>query len=132
MTSYNDYQRVIQLQELAAQMKLRVGNGYMQSTMQLGDIGGIGIYTASSNDEQSWPVYSRNVLLYRGSAEECIAFLSGMQSYKKYVGMLGYEKKIEVAEEKYYDKLQSGRLMDAVRSGKDGGIDEQRKKNNTV
>ena len=45
------------------------------------------------------------------------------------VGMLGFEKKIAQAEEKYYDKLQSGRLLDAVRSGKDGGLDTQHKKN---
>ena len=130
MTNYNDYQRVMQLQELAAQMKLMIGNGYMLSNMS--DNGSIGIYIPDSNDEQSWPLYSRHVLLFRGSVEECIGFLIGMQSYKKYVGMLGFEKKIEQAEEKYYDKLQSGRLLDAVRSGKDGGLDTQRKKNTTV
>ena len=70
MTSYNDYQRVIQLQELAAQMKLRIDSGYMQSTISATDRDSIGIYIPYSNDEQSWPVYSRNVLLFRGTAEE--------------------------------------------------------------
>ena len=130
MTNYNDYQRVVQLQELAAQMKLVIGNGYMQSMMSNNET--IGLYTPDSNDEQSWALYSRHVLLFRGTVEECIGFLMGIQSYKKYVGMLGFEKKIAVAEEKYYDKLQIGRLMDAVTNGKDGGIDEQRKKNTTV
>ena len=111
-------------------MKLVIGNGYAQSMMSNNET--IGLYTPDSNDEQSWPIYSRKVLLFRGTVEECIGFLMGIQSYKKYVGMLGFEKKIEQAEEKYYDKLQIGRLMDAVTNGKDSGLDVQRKKNTTA
>ena len=124
MTNMRDFRIIQQLQQLADEMQLKIGSGY---GFGLNDEG-IGVYINDSTDERSWPPYSRNVLLFKGSAEECISFLRGMQSYKTYVGMLGFSKKIEVAEEKYYDKLQADRLFDAVRSGKDGGLDEQRKK----
>ena len=125
MTSMRDFRNVKNLIELAHQMKLKIGTGYQNFGV---NDESIGVYINDSTDERSYPPYSRNVLLFKGSAEECISFISGMQTYKKYVGMLGFEKKIAVAEEKYYDKLQGDRLIDAVRSGKDGGIDAQREK----
>ena len=58
--------------------------------------------------------------------------MRGMNAYKNYMVMLGFEKKVAKAEKDYYDKLSDKRLMHALKHGNDIGMDKLREENRSV
>ena len=126
-TTWTNYTTITLLLDAANQLGLIIGPDSRYNPNN-----GFSISIPDSTNEKVLPVYSRNVSLYNGTAEECLAFIRGMNAYKNYINMLGFEKKIAKSETDYYDKLNAKRLMHAVTNGSDIGMDKLREENSSV
>ena len=126
-TTWSNYTTITLLLDAAKQLGLVIG-----PDSRYGQGNGFSVSIPDSTNEHVMPVYSRNVSLYTGTAEDCLAFMHGMNTYKNYIHMLGFEKKIAKAEKDYYDKLSARRLMHAVKHNTDIGLDGVREENRSV
>jgi hypothetical protein len=126
-TTWSNYTTITLLLDAAKQLGLVIG-----PDSRYGQGNGFSVSTPDSTNEEVMPVYSRNVSLYTGTAEDCLAFMRGMNAYKNYMVMLGFEKKVAKAEKDYYDKLSDKRLMHALKHGNDIGMDKLREENRSV
>lgn len=126
-TTWTNYTTITLLLDAAKQLGLVIG-----PDSRYGQGNGFSVSIPDSTNERVFPVYSRNVSLYTGTAEDCLAFMHGMNTYKNYIKMLGFEKKIAKSETDYYDKLSAKRLMHVVTNGSDIEMDKLREENRSV
>jgi hypothetical protein len=113
-TAYH-YKKLRTLEELAANsgMKLKVGVNVFST------IGASDILSLVTHGEHL-PIYTRDVELMSGSAEELIAFIIGWQKSSSYLQNLGAtsKKTIERKEQDYRNK----ELLNLLKTGKRSNV----------
>ena len=126
MTNYNHYRIINDMTGLANKIGFEIGQSrtgfnsysYEQSSGQDFTL------TIPKDDGDVLPIYTRGVMIYSGTAEDCIHFMHGWMKYREYINILGFkDKTIADREEKLASKRKMDRMTKAVVDGKDPGPD---------
>jgi len=126
MTNYNHYRTINDLTGLANKLGFEItpSRGAYNSYAYEQGSGTDFALTVPKDDGDILPIYTRGVMIYSGTAEDCIHFMHGWMKYREYISILGFkDKTIADREEKLASKRKMDRMTKAVVDGKDPGPD---------
>jgi len=126
MTNYNHYRIINDLTGLANKLgfEIKPNRGAFNSYAYEQNGGADFSLAIPDDDGTILPIYSRGVVIYSGSAEDCIHFMHGWMKHREYMNILGFkDKTIADREEKLSSKRKMDRMTKAVIDGKDPGPD---------
>jgi hypothetical protein len=126
MTNYNHFRTINDLTGLASKLGFEIGpsRGSFNSYAYETNNGTEFALMVPKDDGDVMPIYARGIIIFSGSAEDCIHFMHGWMKHREYMNMLGFKDKTIVdREEKFITKRKMDRMTKAIVDGKDPGPD---------